>query len=104
MELLDQLSDLPTADTHRAAAVLDTILRRARETGIPTALTEHGTPVGVVLSWDLFERLESAAAGFEHARHRLEGCRFGPVPPPEGVDCGCRTAAEVDTEDGQESL
>ncbi|MFE7132269.1 type II toxin-antitoxin system prevent-host-death family antitoxin, partial [Streptomyces sp. NPDC057638] len=108
MDLLDQLSELPTTATTATTATtdlavgLDTVLARARETGAPTALTENGAPVAVVMSWDIFELLEAAAAGLRSAEHRLQGCRFGPVKPPEGVDCGCRTAEEFAAElDGE---
>ncbi|MFI5617943.1 type II toxin-antitoxin system Phd/YefM family antitoxin [Streptomyces sp. NPDC051567] len=104
MDLLDQISDLPSTPAADAAGSLDTILTRVRETGIPTALTEDGKPVAVVMSWDVFERMESATAGLEHIEHQRRGCRFGPVKPPEGTDCGCRTAEEMEAELAQEGL
>ncbi|MEO3974112.1 type II toxin-antitoxin system prevent-host-death family antitoxin [Streptomyces sp. CAU 1734] len=102
MNLLDQLSEMPSVDAAATADKLDLILGRARETGIPTTLTSDGKPVAVIMSWDTFEQLESAAAGLRHAEHQLRGCRFGPVKPAEGIDCGCRTADEVAAETSPE--
>ncbi|MFI1012798.1 hypothetical protein [Streptomyces sp. NPDC020965] len=96
MELLDQLSEMTNTPVADAAGSLDGILTRVRGTGIPAAFTEGDKPVAVVMSWDVFEQLEAAAAGLRRAEHRFQGCRFGPVKPPEGVDCGCRTAEEMD--------
>ncbi|MEV0278639.1 type II toxin-antitoxin system prevent-host-death family antitoxin [Streptomyces sp. NPDC050610] len=98
MDILDRLSELPTQSTATAAASLETIISRARATGIPTALTENGEPVAAVLSWELFEELEAAVAALRHVEHQREGCRFGPVEPPPGADCGCRTTVELESE------
>ncbi|MCM2387818.1 type II toxin-antitoxin system Phd/YefM family antitoxin [Streptomyces albipurpureus] len=104
MELLDQLSEMTNTPARDAAGSLDELLTRVRETGIPTTLTEGDTPVAVLMSWDVFEELESATAGLRHANHRLQGCRFGPIKPTQGTDCGCRTAEEMDAELAQEGL
>ncbi|MEV0264269.1 hypothetical protein AB0I49_23450 [Streptomyces sp. NPDC050617] len=99
MDILDRLSELPTESTAAAAAsaeALETIVNRVRATGIPTALTQDGEAVAAVLSWELFEELEAAVAALRRVEHRREGCRFGPVEPPPGADCGCRTTAELE--------
>ncbi|MEU7043194.1 hypothetical protein AB0A77_19315 [Streptomyces varsoviensis] len=100
MDILDRLSELPTESTAAAATSLETIVSRARTTGIPTVLTEHGESVAAVLSWELLEELEAAVAALRHGEHRRQGCRFGPVEPPPGADCGCRTTVELVAEQG----
>ncbi|KOG88153.1 hypothetical protein ADK38_21395, partial [Streptomyces varsoviensis] len=75
MDILDRLSELPTESTAAAATSLETIVSRARTSGIPTVLTEHGEPVAAVLSRESFEELEAAVVALRHDEHRRQGCR-----------------------------
>ncbi len=78
----------PMSDLKSAGA---DVVRQARETGRPVALTRHGRAVAVVLSVEAFDELNASPAGYPYA------------PPDRAAERAAIAEADADFEAGRHS-